>query len=113
MNRLVSPEVNGKRDKVKTKKEKSVNKSGQDTCSTKAQCDNTTSKAYARLTEEERYQIYEGVIKNRSHREIAALISKHHSSVSREVKRNKGLRGYRPKQAQGKAQERQQSKSHL
>jgi len=45
-----------------------------------------------------------------SHREIAILISKHHGTVSREVKRNKGLRGYRPKQAQEKAEERLQDK---
>jgi len=67
-------------------------------------------KTYTRLTEDERYQIYEGVTESRSHREIAALISKHHSAVSREVKRNTGLRGYRPKQAQEKTQERQQNK---
>ena len=57
-----------------------------------------------------RYQIYEGVIESRSHREIATLINKHHSAVSREVKRNTGLRGYRPKQAQEKTQQRHQSK---
>jgi IS30 family transposase len=45
-----------------------------------------------------------------SHREIAILISKHHGTVSREVKRNKGLRGYRPKQAQEKAEERLEDK---
>jgi IS30 family transposase len=52
------------------------------------------------------------VTKKLSHREIAILISKHHGTVSREVKRNKGLRGYRPKQAQEKekAEERLQDK---
>ncbi|MCK5894684.1 MAG: IS30 family transposase [Endozoicomonadaceae bacterium] len=39
-----------------------------------------------------------------SHREIARLINKHHSTVSKEVKRNIGLRGDRPKQAQEKSQ---------
>ena len=58
---------------------------------------------YTRLTEEERYQIYEGVTEKRSHREIADMLNKHHSTISREVKRNKGLRGYRPKQAQEKS----------
>jgi len=67
-------------------------------------------KTYTRLTEEERYQIYEGVTEKRSHREIATLINKHHSAVSREVKRNTGLRGYRPKQAQEKARQRHQNK---
>jgi IS30 family transposase len=61
-------------------------------------------KTYTRLTEDERYQIYEGVTEKRSHREIAILINKHHSSVSNEVKRNTGLRGYRHKQAQEKAE---------
>lgn len=67
-------------------------------------------KTYTRLTEEERYQIYEGVTEKRSHREIASLIHKHHSAVSREVKRNTGLRGYRPRQAQEQAQQRHQHK---
>lgn len=67
-------------------------------------------KTYTRLTEEERYQIYEGVTEKRSHREIAALINKHHSAVSREVKRNTGLRGYRPRQAQEKATQRHRNK---
>ncbi|MCK5895007.1 MAG: helix-turn-helix domain-containing protein [Endozoicomonadaceae bacterium] len=35
-----------------------------------------------------------------SHREIDRLINKHHSTVSKEVKRNIWLRGCRPKQAQ-------------
>lgn len=60
--------------------------------------------AYTRLTEDERYQIYEGVTQKQSHRKIANQINKHHSTVSREVKRNIGLRGYRPKQAQEKAE---------
>ncbi|MFT7373635.1 MAG: IS30 family transposase, partial [Oleiphilaceae bacterium] len=63
-------------------------------------------KTYTRLTEDERYQIYEGVTEKRSHREIACQINKHHSTVSNEVKRNTGLRGYRPKQAQEKALQR-------
>jgi len=67
-------------------------------------------KTYTRLTEDERYQIYEGVTESQSHREIASLINKYHSAVSREVRRNTGLRGYRPKQAQEKTQERQENK---
>lgn len=67
-------------------------------------------KTYTRLTEDERYQIYEGVTEKRSHREIAELINKHHSTVSREVVRNTGLRGYRPRQAQENAQQRHQNK---
>ena len=67
-------------------------------------------KTYTRLTEDERYQIYEGVTEKRSHREISILINKHHSTVSNELKRNTGLRGYRPKQAQEKAKLRDQIK---
>ena len=67
-------------------------------------------KTYTRLTEEERYQIYEAATEKWSHREIATLIDRHHSTVSREVKRNTGLRGYRPKQAQEKTQERHQNR---
>lgn len=67
-------------------------------------------KTYTRLTEDERYQIYEGVIEKRSHRHIAKLINRHHSTVSTEVKRNIGLRGYRPKQAQEKYQTRHQDR---
>jgi IS30 family transposase len=37
-------------------------------------------------------------------------VNKHHSTVSREVDRNTGLRGYRPKQAQKKAYQRNQNK---
>jgi len=67
-------------------------------------------KTYTRLTEDERYQIYEGVTEKRSHREIALRVNKHHSTVSREVYRNIGLRGYRPKQAQEKAMLRDKTK---
>tara|TARA_B110000238_G_C16057302_1_gene408843 strand:+ start:223 stop:1185 length:963 start_codon:yes stop_codon:yes gene_type:complete len=67
-------------------------------------------KTYTRLTEDERYQIYEGVTQQLSHREIATLINKHHSTVSNEVKRNTGLRGYRPRQAQEKSLRRQHNK---
>ena len=45
-------------------------------------------KTYARLTEEERYQMREAVTEKWSHRDIATLINKHHSTVSREVKCN-------------------------
>jgi IS30 family transposase len=84
--------------------------SGRNSRSTKTQCEITMPETYTRLTEEERYQIYEGVTEKRSHRKIATLINKHHSTVSKEVKRNTGLRGYRPKQAQEIAQKRHQNK---
>ena len=54
---------------------------------------------YTHLTEEQRYQIYAlkkaGVRQN----EIARVLNCDPSTISRELARNSGLRGYRPKQA--------------
>lgn len=61
---------------------------------------------YTRLTEEERYQIYEWMTEKQSRRQIAALLNRHHSTISKEINRNTGQRGYRPRQAQEKAQQR-------
>ena len=55
---------------------------------------------YTQLTQEERYQIAALLQAGRQHREIAAVLKRHKSTISREVRRNRGLRGYRPKQAQ-------------
>jgi len=56
--------------------------------------------SHKQLTENERYQIY--VMKKAGHSQkyIAEMINRHPSTVSRELKRNSGLRGYRPAQAQ-------------
>ena len=52
------------------------------------------------FTQEERYQI-EALLKMGHHQsEIAVVLKRHKSTISREVRRNRGLRGYRPKQAQ-------------
>jgi len=52
------------------------------------------------LTQEERYQI-ESLLKRGHHQsEIAVVLKRHKSTISREVRRNRSLRGYRPKQAQ-------------
>ena len=52
------------------------------------------------LTQEERYQI-EALLKvGHPQSEIAVVLKRHKSTISREVRRNRGLRGYRPKQAQ-------------
>ncbi len=55
---------------------------------------------YTQLTENERYQIY--VMKKAGHRQkvIATLLGRNASTISRELCRNQGLRGYRPGQAQ-------------
>ena len=55
---------------------------------------------YTQPTEEERYQI-ESLLKMVHHQsEIATVLKRHKSTISHEVRRNRGLRGYRPKQAQ-------------
>lgn len=60
--------------------------------------------AYTRVTEEERKLIYRWRQDEISRREIARRLGRAASSICRELVRNMGLRGYRPKQAQEKAQ---------
>lgn len=55
---------------------------------------------YNQLTENERYQIYALKKAGHSQKEIASLINRSPSTISRELARNTGLRGYRPGQAQ-------------
>ena len=54
---------------------------------------------YKQLTQEQRYQIY--ALKKAGHgqMEIANIVDVHKSTISRELCRNRGQRGYRPKQA--------------
>ena len=54
---------------------------------------------YTQLTQEKRYQIYAFMKANFSKTEIASEIRVHKSTVSREMIRNQGKKGYRPKQA--------------
>jgi IS30 family transposase len=63
-------------------------------------------RTYHQLTQGQRYQIY--ALKQTGHgfSEIAAVLGVHKSTVSREWKRNRGKRGYRPQQAQELALER-------
>ena len=66
---------------------------------------------YTQLTQEERYQI-EALLKMGHHQsEIAVVLKRHKSTISREVGRNRGLRGYRPKQAQHLALARREAKA--
>lgn len=74
------------------------------------QCEITMPETYTRLTEDERYQIYEDKFMGLSHRQIAKKLNRHHSTVSREIARNTGLRGYRPRQAQQLSQQRHLNK---
>lgn len=56
-------------------------------------------RTYTQLTREQRYQIYALLKAGHNQTEIAQLIKVHKSTISRELRRNRGLRGYRPKQA--------------
>lgn len=55
---------------------------------------------YKQLVENERYQIYIMKKAGHSQKDIAEHLGKHPSTISRELNRNKGLKGYRPAQAQ-------------
>ena len=54
---------------------------------------------YTQLTQEQRYQIYAMLRAGMTQTDIAQEIGTHKSTVSRELHRNTGLRGYRPHQA--------------
>ena len=55
--------------------------------------------SYTQLTREQRYQIYALMRAGHDQTRIAEIVGCHKSTVSREVRRNRGRRGYRPKQA--------------
>ena len=61
---------------------------------------------YTHLTEDERYQIDDLKREGFKQNEIAELIGRSASTLSRELSRNKGERGWRPGQAQRKANNR-------
>ena len=67
-------------------------------------------RSYSQLTREQRYQIFALKKARHSQSMIAQLLGVHKSTISRELKRNRGLRGYRPKQAHQFAQQRHQDK---
>ncbi|MCN4144533.1 MAG: helix-turn-helix domain-containing protein [Thiohalomonas sp.] len=58
------------------------------------------------MTQEERYYIFQLNKKDFTQDDIAKEVGVHKSTISRELKRNTGQRGYPPKQAQTKATER-------
>lgn len=55
---------------------------------------------YTQLAEYERYQISVLLKEGFSNQEIGHRLGRHPATIGREIRRNKGLRGYRPKQAQ-------------
>ena len=57
---------------------------------------------YSQLTDEDRIEMYAMKQAGKKQNEIAAELGVNPSTISRELTRNAGLRGYRPKQAQQK-----------
>lgn len=62
--------------------------------------------SYNQLTQCQRYQIHALLKSSHNQAEIAQTIGVHKSTISREVRRNRGQIGYRPKQAHWKAMKR-------
>ena len=60
-------------------------------------------KTYKQLTQGQRYQIKALMKSGENQTAIAKIVGVHKSTISRELKRNLGQRGYRPQQAHGKA----------
>ena len=65
-------------------------------------------KTYEQLIEGQRYQIYALKKARLLNKDIAIIIGTSSATIGREIKRNSGKRGYRPKQAQIKADRRRQ-----
>jgi IS30 family transposase len=70
-------------------------------------------RGYTQLTQEERYQIYILKKAEYSQAEIAGLLERDKSTISRELHRNRGLKGYRPRQAHSLALLRRNRKARL
>ncbi|GJL70241.1 MAG: IS30 family transposase [Nitrospirales bacterium] len=65
---------------------------------------------YTQLTREQRYQIHALVQTGQNQTQMATGVGVHKATISRELRRNRGLRGYRPHQAHRLAQARQEPK---
>lgn len=61
---------------------------------------------YTHLTQDERYQIAILTKAEHDRSDIAHVMGRHKSTIGREMKRNRGARGYRPKQAHALSQAR-------
>jgi transposase, IS30 family len=68
--------------------------------------------SYTQLTQEQRYQISALLKTEHSQTKIAADIGVNKSTISRELRRNRGQRGYRPKQAHRIAEQRRRKSVH-
>jgi transposase, IS30 family len=62
---------------------------------------------YKQLAREERYQIYALMKAGQNQSQIALVVGCHKSTISRELRRNRGQKGYRPYQADEMAYDRQ------
>lgn len=62
---------------------------------------------YKQLAREQRYQIYALMRAGHNQSQIAVVVGCHKSTISRELRRNRGLKGYRPFQADELAYDRQ------
>jgi len=62
--------------------------------------------SYTQLTQDQRYQICALKQVEQTNKRIAAILGVNASTISRELKWNRGKKGYRSKQADQKAQER-------
>ena len=70
------------------------------------------SQKYTHLSITERYYIAIELKKGVSQQKIAKSLNRSQSTISREIKRNKSLRGYRHKKAQCIAEEHQNNKKN-
>ncbi|SDI21837.1 Helix-turn-helix domain-containing protein [Nitrosomonas sp. Nm132] len=70
-------------------------------------------KHYQQLTQEQRYQIYGLRKAGFKQRDIVNEVGVDKSTISRELRRNRGQRGWRPKQAQELRDERRKGCSHV
>lgn len=66
--------------------------------------------SYRRVTYEDRIRIREFIREGKSDVEMASILGFHKSTIGREIKRNSGGRGYRFRQAQKFAEEREAAK---
>ena len=67
-------------------------------------------RVYTQLTQVQRYQV-EALYKAGHHQTmIANILTVHKSTIIQELRRNRGLRGYRPKQAHAKDMQRRHEK---
>jgi IS30 family transposase len=53
-------------------------------------------RTYVQLTQEQRFQIYALMKAGQNQSEVSHLINVHKCTIRRELRRNRGMKGYRP-----------------